>query len=888
MSARLMEPGIEAALDSGRVLIVPSAHRAGALRWNWARLQLARRREVWETPRILTWDAWLEDRWERARLAGRVAPQLRRLNRSQQLQLWQRVLAGMEGQFGESTELAQHAAALMDSAARAVQWLLPLSRLAISDEEKLLAAALAQARDWCRRHECIALPLCGPVELAAFIDGPAPLVAGQRQLTALQRAVGEQCWPDEQLLHEATQSPHAGSQPQLVVARSLAEEIRACARWCEALLAEDAERRLLVIGAVAGLSTDVQALLLARELSAGTGEVPEDVLQAGVLAVEGGRALVHQQLIADALAALRLLREPLSFDDLSQVLRSAYLQWGSATQMLALRAHLAQIGLAQWPAAALATVLDTMGEKPPAASLFAEWLAQSRAWTGVVSRVEWARRFSRWLGAAQFARGVALDSRDAQRLQRWNELLDEFAALDATGEPLRLADAVEGLLQLAGQARHAARSGDAAITLTAERGAPLARYDGIWVLGLSEQRWPEPPRPDPYVPLQEQRRCGWDEAGARQRLEQAAWSLQQWRACTAQLVLSHPRLEGDVHHRPSMLSGLAQPHLWQDAADDPVTEPFCLSPAQPPGMLAPLPKDPGRPLRRGLQRLRLQQACAFRGQAEIRLGAEAAALTGDGIHPKVRGILLHGLFDGIWRELGDQRSLAALDVEARGALFERHWAAQIARLVAEGWPPYRPRVLERERHRSRRLVLRVFELEGQRPYFRVLWGERQLQLATPAGVMSLRVDRLDEDDQGLRWLIDYKSGAPETFRLARGEAQPLQLALYEQALAAGGDTVQGMALLSLKPAKPGYSGAADESTNPAAWPGKWQRIDDWDTRRASWRAELAHLLQAHVEGQMQVAPLRDACRLCHLSALCRRADPADDAATDDAAEDEDV
>jgi ATP-dependent helicase/nuclease subunit B len=872
MSARLMEPGIAAALASGRVLIVPSAQRAAALRWNWARVQLAEGRSVWSTPEVMTWDAWLEAQWEKARLAGRVAAGTRRLNRSQQLQLWQRVLGSIEDRFGAASDLALHAAALMRSAALAVQWQLPLSRLAVTDEEKLLVEALAEAREWCRQHDCIALSLCTPAQLAQFMAGPAPLIAGQRQLTALQQALGEQCWPGERLLHEGNCDAQAGV--RLVSAGSPDGEIRACARWCEQQLAVDPQRRLLVISAATGASADAQGMLLARELCAGTDQAPEAMLQAGLLAVEGGVALAHQQLVADALCALRLLKEPLAFDDLGRVLDSPYLAWGDASGQLALRRNLSRPGFAQWPVAALDDALARLVDGCPTAEPFAAWLKQARAWPRRASRVEWAQRFSQWLGAARFARRLTLDTRDAQRLQRWNELLDEFAALDSMGDPLPITAAVQELQRLAEAARHAARTGDAAITLTAERGAPLARYDGIWVMGLVEQRWPEPPRPDPYVPLSEQRRCGWDEAGAKQRLQQAQWALEQWRACASELVLSHPQLEGDVHHRPSALPGLVPPHSWVDVGDGRrVSEPLCDSPAERSTGLAPMARGEGQPLRQGQERLKQQQACAFRSQAQIRLGAVAPDLIGDGIHPAVRGILLHGVLNGIWQELGNQRALAAQDEAALGVLFERHWLRQVAQLGAEGRPAYPPRLMERERFRSRRMVLRVLAEEARRPFFRVLCGERPLQLSTVAGVITLRVDRIDEDGEGRRWLIDYKSGAPDVFRLNKGEAQPLQLALYEQALAAAGEPIDGMTLLSLAPVQPGFSGAG-----PAVgWPGKWQQIPDWEVQRALWRQELENLMRAHAAGEASVTPSGDACRNCHLAALCRRADPDVDA-----------
>ena len=237
------------------------------------------------------------------------------------------------------------------------------------------------------------------------------------------------------------------------------------------------------------------------------------------------------------------------------------------------------------------------------------------SWAPIIRR-PWC--LDAWLAEAQClaaigrARGVGSETsasgwvrRDSRATRHWTRAMRSVCS-DGTNCWMNLPrstpsaarcprrEALDELLQLAEQARHAARSSDSAITLTGDHGAPLAGYDGIWVLGLAEQRWPEAPRPDPYVPLSEQRRCNWDEAGARQRLEQAQWSLQQWRACAPELVLSHPRLEGDVHHRPSALPGLAQPHVWEEPGDlDRNLEPFCAAPAVPPTALLPMASGEG-------------------------------------------------------------------------------------------------------------------------------------------------------------------------------------------------------------------------------------------------------------------------------------------------------
>jgi len=864
MSGELMDASIAAAIEAGRSIIVPTAQRAAALRWNWARAQRARGLEVWDTPEVLTWEAWLDSRWQRARHG--VA--LRRLNRSQQRSLWEGVLRTMHGRFGTEEELSLHAPALMQGAARATQSLLVLSRSAVSEEEQLLVAALAGFRQQCERLQAIALPLATMEQLAPLLEGPAPWIVGQPRLTALQQALAERCWPGQPILYAADSDARPMAEIRQVRAADLESEIRACAAWCRAQLESDAGRRLLVISAASDPSLSMQGVMLWRALAQGIGGAAAHEPAGTLLTIEGGEPLIHQVLIADVLAALRLSRDVIDWSDLSQVLRGAYFNFGEHRHMLQLEAALAAIGRARWPRLLLNETLLGQCAPNPAAQVLAAWLAAA-SWreSPTASATQWAEHFSQWLQQSGFARGAALHSSDAQRVTRWGELLDEFAGLDAVAEPLSRDAALVRLQQLAGETLHAPESSDAAITLSAFRGAPVARYDGIWVLGLTEQRWPEPPRPNAYVALAEQRRALWEEASARQRLEQARWTQTQWQACATELVLSYALREGDVRHRPS---ALLSDESWIAAADeDAAQEPYCTAPLLRDASLPRMVATPDLPLPKGLLRLRLQQQCAFRAQAQVRLGAEPPVRTGEGIDPRLRGELLHGLLEGIWQELGDRAGLLALDEPQRRALILRNWRRLMQAQMPEGARGLRQ--LERERLRAEHLLLRVLEMDAARPAFTVIAREHPLRLASAAGTMALRIDRIDADGDGSFWLIDYKSGRPEPMRLEQGSAQPLQLALYEQALAQSGQLVQGLALLSLNPVEPGYTGAAMQ---PQGWPGRWKSVPDWPVQRALWRAELDRLLQEHLQGEASVAPLRDACRYCHLPALCRRGDLA--------------
>ena len=116
--------------------------------------------------------------------------------------------------------------------------------------------------------------------------------------------------------------------------------------------------------------------------------------------------------------------------------------------------------------------------------------------------------------------------------------------------------------------------------------------------------------------------------------------------------------------------------------------------------------------------------------------------------------------------------------------------------------PSDPRVLEREAQRARRVIQRLLELEAMRTPFRVLAQEVDLDAPFADRQLRLRVDRMDELEDGRILVIDYKSGNAEAMRLQEPAARPIQLAAYAAALQAQAP-VKGVALLSLSPRRPG-------------------------------------------------------------------------------------
>jgi probable DNA repair protein len=846
------------------------------LRLAWARRQLAAGRTVWSTPEILTWDAWLARQWRSAVQRG-AQPAAQLLAAGQERALWEEALRLVAAAAGDEALLAVHANGLGRAAARATQSLLVLTRSAINDEERLLVATLAEVRGLCAERNLISLRLASTEALQFLATVPAPAIAGQQRLTPLQQALQRQHWPDAELLLPAPQ--HAPIVPALRRFANLDAELRACAAWCLAALRQDPQARLLVLSACGEPALNTQAALLWRELAADR-SADED-LRRSLLAVEGGEVLRHQALIDDALTALEFTAREVDTRHLFALLRSPYLQFGTQAERWKLQGWFEMRGLARWTTTDLRAALEFAAAKEPAARSMLTWLDELQRQVGAQasrSATDWAQRFSDALKAAGFAAGQTLDSREQQRLLRWHTLLDELAGLDAVLAPMRVDAALQRLQQLASEARHQAASGDAAITLSDALIDPVVDYQGIWVLGLAESRWPAPPRPDPYVALAEQRRGQWEDSGVSERRAQASWALSCWQRRTSQLVLSYAEREGDIHHRPTALPGGAAAE-WLPDEDAPATAGITgrALPARD-QQFPPIPAGAQvAPLPGGERRLTLQRDCPFRAHAEFRLAARAPLPLADGITPLMRGKLLHTMLESLWRELRDQAALLALAPEAEAGLLQRHWREAVQRQAGEAGSTWLGEgLLARERGRTLRVVRTVLELERQRAPFTVQATERAVEWPQQGARLRLRIDRIDRAADGARLLLDYKTGAADRMKLHDSELDPLQLALYVTALAGQGESVAAAFLLDLRPGRVQYTGVA---ASAAGMP-SLKEIPDWSATAAAWRAQLLQLLQEHLHGDAPLASATATCRHCHLPALCRRA-ADEDAESDD-------
>lgn len=468
----------------------------------------------------------------------------------------------------------------------------------------------------------------------------------------------------------------------------------------------------------------------------------------------------------------------------------------------------------------------------------------------------WARTFRRALAAFGWPGERALSSHEYQAHQAFLELLAGFGRFDPLLGRLGAAAALARLRELCRRRvfQPETRGRPHIQVLGVLESAGLA-FDGLWVMGMNDDRWPPPPRPNPLLPVDAQRAAGSAHASAEVELDFARRVQARLSRAAPEVHFSYARADGNRLLRPSpLLLGLpaavdCDPAV-ETLADRLAGAPDCvaLDDAQAPPVT--LGDNPGETVRGGSWLLRAQAICPAWAFYQFRLGAEAMETPVEGLDPAARGTLVHGALEAFWREVGGADGLAALDEISLTATVDRAIAAALAAFEAAQRTNLPARFRTLEAARLQRLLLRWLAVEAARPQpFTVQACEEQASVDIEGIRVNMVVDRIDRLADGRRLILDYKTGAAiDTKNWAQARLTEPQLPIYAALLGADGEAaVVGVAFAKVLMDKPAFTGvAADGDLLPgvAGLGDAKQKVfpveafPDWNSVVTHWRQAL--------------------------------------------------
>ncbi len=932
-----------AALETGTPLLTATQRLAREWRRRFDAAQRRQGQAVWPSADVLPLEAWVRRAAEEALDAGALglapaapaavpaagagsppaggqrpagaAPIV--LSESQARLLWERIVAesplARDLLRGAATAERAHAAWTLLARWRLPVPALPAAAAAAPLEQRAFAGwaaayeALLAERGW---SDPARLPerVTEALRAGAVAAPPRVLLAGFDELPPQTEALlealrGAGC--DVQTVDP----PRRGAAAVRCEAPAAEAEAWRAARWARYWLEHEPAARIGLV--VPELGTRRAQLVRALE----------DVLQPGALLpaqgesarpfnVSQGIALAEYPLVAAALRLLGLIPGKAPLETWSAVLRSAFL--AGAEQEAAARARLdVQVrrwGAAELSAAALQAAAEGTrdGATPPAdapadgtsdaassaagaprapllAAALRRWRSRFDALPVRQAPSAWALACAALLAALGWPGERGLDSAEFQTLEKWHGLLEELARLDLVAPVVTRAEALATLRRLAAETQFQPEGSEAPVQVLGTLEAGGLAFDHLWVLGLHEEVWPAPPRPSPFLPAEQQRRLGMPRGSMAQSLESARQTTARLLQAAPDVVLSHPRADGDRPLRPSpLLRGLPEATAealpgWSGST---LAETLAAAGAGALERVADAHAPPiaaGTPLVGGTSLFQDQAACPFRAFARHRLHARAPETPEPGLDARTRGSLVHAAMEHAWRQIGDHAALLALGEPALAALL-----AQAAATAMEGEAARQrwigPRLRALERNRLRALLHDWLATERARAPFTVEHVEQRQPLEIGGITVTGRVDRIDRLPDGRRVLIDYKTGRANANAWWGERPDEPQLPLYA---ASAGAPLAAVAFARVRLREMDFRGVADDA---ALVPGaaRFDRVrlpageapfDSFPAVVERWRATLEALAGRFLQGDARVDPKRaDTCQFCELPGLCRVAE----------------
>lgn len=569
-----------------------------------------------------------------------------------------------------------------------------------------------------------------------------------------------------------------------------------------------------------------------------------------------GQALSDYPLVAQALQWLSLDPEQLTNEEAQLLLHSPYLS-GSQSEMLA-RADINETS--ELLKERYFTKLQFVQAIKSNAPLLASILEKTECYPCRNSPQGWIDSFKNRLHNLGFPGEYSLNSAVYQCYQRFINLFDEFRQLTLLTDSMTVEQALYALKKLAKSTVFQPQQIETPIQIFGLLEASGCTFNSLWVTGLDDSRLPQKSRLSAYIPLALQRDNLMPHASPIRELQLAQKTLTRLCHSSPYNVFSYSRLNNDTPSLPSPLIKnfpqfsihLEQPQLVSSVLVS-VQENY------------EIPFKTQEKAAGGTAILANQAKCPFRAFAAHRLHAKAVLEISEGPDAKERGQLIHKVMELLWQTLKNQQRLLALNAAQLDEYIEQAIKEALKPLINFRTYSFSNLIQDLELVRLKRLVHHCLQWEKQRPSFAVEAIEEAFTISLAGIDFRVRVDRLDRDEQGKKWVIDYKSSLPQSLPWKEDRPQEPQLLLY----ALLDETINGLLFLQLKTGQLTCKGFSEER-QAITGISSLKKDENWQQYREGWQAQLEQLASEFAQGHCLPQPAKASlCQRCDYQTLCR-------------------
>ncbi len=870
-------------LEKGYSLLTPTMRMSRVLSNQYAIYRLNSGALAWESADILPWQTWLHRFWENYSIGRSDVPVY--LNSAQQQSIWLQII--------ESSTYAAHILQAQNVARQAMQawelshlWNIPLfpDEVYINHDVRAFQIWANDYQTLCERNNWVD-DACVPGILMQNLKEDETAINMKLALIGHDNLLPQQLSLLEALKQKGAEVTVEESLSRNRSVRSLSfidseDEIRAAAEWAASIVEED------FTASVGIIVPDLHAKR--AEIEDGFDDVltPEDILLAAESASKAysislGQPLSTYPVVATALAILELVGQKADYEDISKVLLSPYIKSSQKekSRRAQLDAILREFGEEKTSLRQILFLSNGHIAEQSRSEDFLSCMQSLSELNNDLPRVQslhkWAKVITRCLAVFDWPGERSLNSAEYQAIEAWQKLMSQFVSLDGVCRVGGFRAALGQLRQLSQNVSFQPETSESSIQIMGHAGAAGMEFENLWVLGLHEEAWPKPIRPNPFIPLALQKEHELPAASADNQFDYAREIGNKLIASSVNTIFSYPRNESDRSLKPSPLI-----RSYLDENDD---FPFVVSPHYSElifdsKLIEELNDENAPALRPGLYSgggsalFKDQAACAFRAFARHRLYARGLAEPDIGLNALERGLIVHELMQNFWNKVQTLSQLKSLsdDEEAEIVLVA-------IRKALTPWRRLKPetftnRFMQLEEQRLQTLAGEWLKLEKQRDNFRVIASEEKRNFKLADIEIHTRIDRVDEIAGSQQVIIDYKTGNASVSSWFDERPEDPQLPLYT---ISSEKNIAAIAFASLKPGKSRFIGvSAEEHVLPEvkslAKLKNRVEIENWDVLVSEWRAILLRIGMQFRQGDARVNPKnQNTCQYCDLQAFCR-------------------
>lgn len=862
--------------------------------------QLSLNQTQWQTPEIMTLQQWLTQQITQSVLACEietaVLPTIT-LNAVTEKLLWQQAIQSCIQQhaLADLFDIASLADAAMQANQLLIDWQISDSHLG----DYFHSVETRQFLRWrqafqllCSQHHAMEAARLFALQIQRLTQTNQPFpqsiqLAGFDRLTPLEQHFVDvltqknvsvtflQHQADKQLVHQ-------------IAYEDCEAECRAAVAWAKDYLTLNSQANLAIITPVLGNIRSRLADLLddtfhPETLHPSLYETPR------IMDFSVGAPLSEHTMIAAALRLLRLAssQQHIAQTDISALLLDVY--WGAQNELDArcvldaqMRKNLARHVSLQ--------ALITLGQKVEhnASQSLSQLLnhlhvlqtAQTQ-WRTSNTPAFWAAQFSQLLSDVNWANTRSISSYEYQAQQSWLKTLQNFAELTVLTGTISATEAVHRLNQIcAGNMFLPETVGNPRIQLLGMLENSAIPLDGAWILGLNDQYWPPPARPNSLLPINLQRDFKMPNADTDIQADFAHKVQQRLLNSANDLIFSWAQKEADRELRPSpLLSELPFADARQSihtlaetlstqSADESNTEWVTdhIAPAI----------TPEEKLRGGSALFEAQAICPAWAFYQYRLGAKSLEEPSDGLDSLARGNLTHAVLEKFWLSCQNSTQLKALSDKQLNDAIETaiHQAFNDARYTAN----VPAQILQIEQQRLNPLLHTWLQLEKQRDDFTVTACEAAHTLQIEGLEIKLKIDRVDALSEGGLVIIDYKTGSSKPSHSSWADARigKPQIPIYAS-LVLKDEQVVAACFAKIDPLECQFTGIAENDAIPNIKPfaelknnSAFKDFEDFKALTMHWQQSLTAIAQEIKNGVASVQFENEADLLyCEVKPLLR-------------------